>query len=66
MFCKNCGKQIEDGKDLCEECEANLQHNSSEPEVVVQQQNTYTNNFSNNPMFNKPILGCSTPNVFLI
>lgn len=29
MFCKQCGKPIDDGQDLCEDCKANLNQNQN-------------------------------------
>ncbi|AQQ72366.1 putative membrane protein [Limihaloglobus sulfuriphilus] len=38
MFCKNCGKQIEDGSKFCPECgESQYGHQPSEPDSVQAQ-----------------------------
>ena len=37
MFCKNCGKEIEDGKELCDSCAAAEEKTvAAEPEVATQ------------------------------
>lgn len=35
MFCRNCGKEIEDGREYCADCEANLNTNPVEEKVKV-------------------------------
>lgn len=40
MFCKNCGKEIEDGKELCDVCAASANTTTAEPEIAQQ---VYTN-----------------------
>lgn len=37
MFCKNCGKEIEDGKELCDACQAAENNTTTaEPEIATQ------------------------------
>ncbi len=50
MYCRNCGRKIEDGKDLCEECEAKLNAGpvTETPKVeVVEEVNTQNANNQN-------------------
>ena len=52
MFCKQCGKQIEDGQELCEECKANAGANQTANNQAYQStSNTYNNanTINNNP-----------------
>ncbi len=45
MFCKNCGKEIEEGVEFCPNCGTN---NKEEKETVVVQNNTGIKSTSNN------------------
>ena len=45
MFCKNCGKEIEDGKELCDVCAASANTTTAEPEIAQQ---VYTNGEAQN------------------
>ncbi len=45
MFCKQCGKPIEDGEELCEECKASANTNTTN---ATQAQNFNTNNSNPN------------------
>ena len=56
MFCKQCGKPIDDGQDLCEDCKAtNANQNTANNQQYSQPQNNnvnynnYNNNNNNNP-----------------
>lgn len=46
MFCKQCGKPIDDGQELCADCKANASNNGSAQtiNVNVNTGNTNTNN----------------------
>ena len=51
MFCKQCGKPIDDGQDLCEDCKAtNANQNTSNNQQNSQPQNNNVNynNYNNN------------------
>lgn len=55
MFCKNCGKEVEEGKDLCDVCQASANTTVAEPEIAeqvyvnkVQQGSTTTNESTTN------------------
>ncbi len=51
MFCKYCGKEIEDGKEVCEECAQNQTKVVEEPvkeENIVNTQNIEGNNTQQN------------------
>lgn len=37
MFCKNCGKEIEDGKELCADCEAKVAAGTQKVEEPVKE-----------------------------
>ena len=58
MYCKNCGKQIEDGAKYCPECGAN-NANGSQPSatqpIVVNVMNSNTNSNVNNNGFSRPL-----------
>lgn len=46
MFCKQCGKPIDDGQDLCEDCKANASTNQGSAQTInvnVNHTNTNTN-----------------------
>ena len=56
MYCKQCGKPIDDGQDLCEDCKAtNANQNTANNQQYSQPQNNnvnynnYNNNNNNNP-----------------
>ena len=42
MFCKQCGKPIDDGQELCEECKTQTGASNAQ-ETVVEEQTTSTN-----------------------
>lgn len=46
MFCKQCGKPIDDGQELCEECKVNTGANQAQAEQTVN--NNQTNNTNPN------------------
>ena len=51
MFCKQCGKPIDDGQDLCEDCKAtNANQNTANNQQYSQPQNNNVNynNYNNN------------------
>ena len=48
MFCKQCGKPIEDGEELCAECKAAANANNNTT-YSAPNQNFNTNNSNSNP-----------------
>lgn len=44
MFCKQCGKPIEDGQELCADCKANANNNGSAQTINVNVNTGNTNN----------------------
>lgn len=44
MFCKQCGKPIDDGQELCEECKVNLGDNQTQAEQTVNNSQTNDTN----------------------
>lgn len=45
MFCKQCGKPIDDGQELCEDCKAKIENTTSQesPKVEVETEQTSSN-----------------------
>lgn len=70
MFCKQCGKPIDDGQELCEDCQAkagignnqdvnsnNFQGNNEQPNNMNQNYNNQNyNNGNYNPIITKTII----------
>ena len=48
MFCKQCGKPIDDGQELCEDCKANLNQGANN----AQPNNNFQNNTQGNVNYN--------------
>lgn len=44
MFCKQCGKTIDDGQELCEECKSNIGANQSQTNQTVNNNQSYNTN----------------------
>lgn len=49
MFCKQCGKPIDDGQDLCEDCKRNSANNTQGPAQTPNMNNNYNSNPNMNP-----------------
>ena len=60
MFCKQCGKPIDDGQDLCEDCKNNANanmNNGTNPTVNVNVNAGYNNANTNAPQKSKIAAG---------
>lgn len=60
MFCKQCGKPIDDGQDLCEDCKNNANanmNNGTNPTVNVNVNAGYNNANTNAPQKSKMAAG---------
>lgn len=44
MFCKQCGKPIDDGQELCEECKANVRANQAQSTQTSSNNQSYNAN----------------------
>lgn len=44
MFCKQCGKPIDDGQELCEECKANVEANQAQSAQTSSNNQSYNAN----------------------
>lgn len=53
MFCRQCGKPVDDGQELCEECKATT--GTSNAQQTVNNEQTYNTNpnYNSNPNANK-------------
>lgn len=65
MYCRNCGRKIDDDKELCEECEAKLRTEpagETERVEVVEEVNNYNTSGVNNESANQTNTNTNTNN----
>lgn len=60
MFCKQCGKEIEDGSSFCPFCGANQAADAQASQQAQQTQQTYQAPYNNNP-YNQPYYQAPKP-----
>lgn len=52
MFCKQCGKPIDDGQELCEDCKRTTNANNAQGPAQTANMNSNYNNYNNNANMN--------------
>ena len=68
MFCRKCGKPIDDGQEYCEECKSAMGMNNQVTNQAVNTNNTnanYTNNASNTNTQQKSKMAAGLLGIFL-
>lgn len=62
MFCKMCGKEIPDGKELCDECAAKAENTTSTENTTAQSQTVNTESTTNSNAQNATVINNSQVN----